>query len=205
MVDATDLPATLSGLARRNATRLDRGSFAADAGRILDAVQRIVDTADLRRSGRSRNRTDPPPDGTPDSIEEIAAALAARNRRRTRRWWGTYVLAMLLVEDIGSVVVAQSPAAKLGASWGLLTLVLFGLSWGVVALRREIAAQRLLVGQLPVMARIERIRRAVSPGHVRVVAVICVVAALVVGLGTAVSGSRQPATGTAEPTTGSVR
>ncbi|MCO1657135.1 toll/interleukin-1 receptor domain-containing protein [Pseudonocardia humida] len=203
MVDATALPAKLSGLARRNATSLDRDSFAADARRILDAVQRIVDTADLRRSGRPRNRTDPPPSGTPDSVEEIAAVLAARSGRRTRRWWGTYLLAIMLVQVLWSVVVAQSPTAKLGASWGLLAVVLGGLGWCVAELRREIAAQRLLVGQLPTMAKIESIRRAVSPRRVRFVAVICLVVAMVVGLGSATSSSR--AADTAVQTTGNVR
>ena len=193
MVDAADLPADLKGLATRHATSLNRGSFAADADRILTSVKRIVDTADLRRSRRSRNQPDRPPGSPPDSVEEIAAALVARSRRRTRRWWGTYLLAMLLAQSLGSLVAAP---AKLATEWGALALLLGGLIWCVVSLRREIAGQRLLVDQLPTMARIERIRRAVSPGRVRVVATICFVVSLMWGLNPTLSGGPQQSTST---------
>lgn len=192
MPGPADLPAALRPLARRNATTLDRDGFAADAERILDAVERIVDTADLRRSGRPRRGAEPA-DGTPGSVEEIAAVLVARNRRRTRRWWGTFVLAVLLVQAIGSVFPALS-----APSWTLIAVLVGGLAWCVVALRREIAAQRLLVEQLPTMARIEPVRRALAPGRVRVVAAVCVVGSLALGIGAAASADREPTAGSAQ-------
>jgi hypothetical protein len=205
MVDAADLPEQLKGLATRNATHLNRGSFPADAERILSTVKRIVDTADLRRRGRSREQPDRPPGGAPDSVEEIAAVLMARSRRRTRWWWATYLVALLLAQIVGSLVAAPTVVDKLATTWGALAIVLGGLISCVLLLRREIAGQRLLVDQLPTMATIEPIRRAVSPGRVRLVAAICVIVSLLFGLNTAFFGGSQPATSTNAQPVGSLQ
>lgn len=195
MVRSADLPAELTALSRRHATTLDRSSFAADAERIIDAVQRVVDTADLARDGRRRRDTRPT-GGAPDPIDEIAAVLAARNRRRTRRWWATFLVAVLLVQSLASTLAAPPVAERAGTSWTVFVVLAGGLVWCVAALRREIGAQRLLAGQLPTMAAVEPVRRAIAPGRVRVVAVICVVAALVIGLGVGFPAGREPAAGT---------
>jgi hypothetical protein len=194
MVDAADLPEALKDLATRQAVSLDRGSFPADAKVVIESVDRILATAELRRGRRVSDVAPARSSGeSGDPIDGMQALLLARVQRRKRLWWGTYLLSYLFASGVASFV--NRPGAE---DAGVMALFGAGLAWCVWRLRAEIANQRLLVEQLPSTAEIEPVRGAISRRHVTQQALICLVVSLAFAVAVALSPSsgRPPTTGT---------
>jgi hypothetical protein len=180
MVRSTQLPDAVTGLATRHAVTLDHATFTADAQNIIESIDRVLATAELRRGERASDARATSSAGSADTMDDIQALLLARVKRRKRLWWGIYALSYLVASGAASIV---NPAAEDvgGAVLGTAASA-GGLLWCIWGLRREIATQRLLVDQLPASAEIEPIRRAVSRRHVVLTSLICLVVALVLGI-----------------------
>ncbi|WP_170856962.1 toll/interleukin-1 receptor domain-containing protein [Geodermatophilus africanus] len=186
MVGSTRLPEGLKDLARRHAVLLRHASFAADAERIIQLLDRVLATAELRREDRrSQLNPSPSPDDSSDPADEIWSLLVKRVKRRKRLWWGTYSLSILLATAPASIINPSDdgPFAIVSTMLVLAT----GLVWCVWKLQSEIANQRLLVDQLPVNAQVEPIRRALSRRHIIQMAMICLLVSLLFGVGMVVS------------------
>ncbi len=116
----------------------------------------------------------------------------ARVAWRIALWWATYFLAIFAATGIFSVLITPSQSdltAGIGASLFLCAL----LAGIVFALRREIGKQR---GMLDASgAAWQMSGNALSPRHVRVVAIICAVVSLAIGVGVALT---PPASGSGE-------
>jgi hypothetical protein len=111
---------------------------------------------------------------------------------RIALWWATYFLAIFAATGIFSVLITPSQSdltAGIGASLFLCAL----LAGIVFALRREIGKQR---GMLDASGAAWQVSgNALSPRHVRVVAIICAVVSLAIGVGVALT---PPASGSGE-------
>jgi hypothetical protein len=211
MVGSARLPKGLEDLATRHAISLRHAHFAADAERIIQLLDRVLATAELRREGRgSQLDPSPLPGDSSDSVDEIWSLLVKRVNRRKRLWWGTYSLSILLATVPAALI---NPPDDDAFTIVLTMLVLAtGLVWCVWKLQGEIANQRLLVDQLPVTAQTDPIRRALSRRHIAQMTTICLLVSLLFGIGMVVSptdpgpettGSRAlPALTTSASTTG---
>lgn len=186
MVGATELPEGLKDLARRHAVSLRHATFAEDAERIIQLLDRVLATAELRRGSRgSQLNPSPLPVDSSDAIDEVSSLLVMRVKRRKRLWCGTYALSILLATVPASFI--NSPDDDPFTTVLLLLVLATGLAQCVWKLEGEIATQRLLLDQLPATAEIEPIRRALSRRHIAQMAAICLLVSLLFGIGMVVS------------------
>jgi hypothetical protein len=192
MVGAADLPPGLRDLATRHAVPLDAASFATDAHALIAALDRVLKTTELRRDRRRRlPGSDPVFVDAPTA--ELIALVVARSRRRTRLWWAVFILAMVVGETMGGLVMLI-PAAGSG-SFLTAPLILAGaLWWSAHRLRREITDQRLLLAQVPATEDLWQLRRALSRRRVRFLTLTCVAVSVALAAASAfpTSGARTP-------------
>jgi hypothetical protein len=212
MPGSRDLPDGLRSLATRNAARLDHETFSSDVGRLLAAVERILRTAQAERTAQHNiyastpHRTDPaygsedhrtepsaeqmawrPPPGWPNvngaspraRSQSKSGVPAVRIALRIVLWWVTYFLSILAAVGVFGIIVTPTPydlTAGVSASI-MLCVILTGVA---LVLRREISQQRAMVSASGREWQVSG--SALSTRHVRIVAIICAVLSVVMGL-----------------------
>ncbi|SDZ19531.1 TIR domain-containing protein [Geodermatophilus africanus] len=183
MPAAEDVPERVRGLARHRAVRLDHMSFHSDAVQLIDLVESALPNR-VRPRPRSRpaRRYLRRPSADRPSHHPVPLSRAIR---RVALWWAIFFFAILASEGLFGLVV--NPTETLGAAIAGLLSSLAILSICATLLRWEIRAQRRMIAQSLAVENTTRAYRAVSNVRVRLISLICILIAIMVGVSVATS------------------
>jgi hypothetical protein len=174
---AIDLPERVRGLAQRRPVRLDHLTFRADAEQLLSSVESALPQA-------MRPRRRPQPVRRRSTRRSDRPVPVSRTIRRIALWFAIFLFASPASISLFGLI-AHPTAESIGVSIATLLAQAIILTICVVALRREIGLQRRMIAHSPVGDRATAAHRAVSSGRIRLVSVICIVIAVLIGVSVA--------------------
>jgi hypothetical protein len=168
---ADDLPECVRGLARLQAMRLDHLTFRSDTDQVSEWIEKAI-------------HGEPPPPRRPReqrSASPVRPVPLFRTIWRIALWWMVFIFAIPTGIGVFHLVLGRDQSHLLGAAIALTVIQILLLGGSTLALRREIAAQRLMIDRAGSDARLSSEGRATSRGRVWFVTGACVVVAVLIG------------------------
>ncbi|MCO1657134.1 TIR domain-containing protein [Pseudonocardia humida] len=169
---ADDLPESMRRLARLQAVRLDHVTFRADAEQVAEWVDTAIRGERSPPSRRPRERRPAPPDRPVPLL---------RTLRRIVLWWIVFLFAINTGISLFRLVLGPDQPRLLGGTIALTVVQILLLGCCILVLRREIAAERLMIDRAGPAAKSSSAGRATSRGRVGLITGACIVVAMLIG------------------------